>query len=66
MCARMYARTYNCHDTTGHTTSTHDNDQHTNGTQDTSGKGRREKPAYIGIIAGTEKKHKKVKKNLEI
>ena len=28
--------------------------------------GKAEKPAYIGIIAGNEKKYKKVKKNLEI
>lgn len=55
-------------DTTRHGTppeqrGTQDYDQHTNGTQDTSGKGRNtskaEKPAYVGINAGTKKKYKK-------
>ena len=63
--ARMYARASDCGQII---IRTHDHDQHTNGTQDTAGthdnrkredSGKAEKPAYIGIIAGNEKKYKK-------
>ena len=40
----------------------HDQDRHTNGTHDhrkREDSGKAEKPAYIGIIAGNEKKYKK-------
>ena len=47
-CVRMYARAYDCHDSTSGTRRTHDQRKREEG-----------KPAYRGIIAGTEKKYKK-------
>ena len=66
--ARMYARASDCGQMI---IRTHDHDQHTNGHSTngtrTNGKGRTQgKPAYICMIAGNEKKYKKVKKNLQI
>ena len=69
MYVRAYARAYECGQIV---IRTHDHDQHTTGTgpPDTPTEhkttGKAEKPAYVGIIAGNEKKYKKVKKNLEI
>ena len=58
--ARMYARASDCMQII---IGTHDHDQHTTGTpteHTTTGKernaGNTGKPAYIGIIAGNEKK----------
>ena len=48
---------------------THDHDQHTNGTHDNRKREEHQqagKSEYICMIAGNEKKNKKVKKNLEI
>ena len=71
---RMYARAYECgqiairtHDKDRHTTSTPT--EHTTGTHDhrkREDSGKAVKPVYICMIAGNEKKYKKVKKNLEI
>ena len=49
---RMYARAYDCQDTTRHTTTTTGKGRNT---------GKAEKPAYIGKIADDEKKYKKSK-----
>ena len=58
MCARMYARAYECGQIA---IRTHDKDRHTTSTpteHKTTGKAG--KPAYICMIAGNEKKYKKV------
>ena len=47
-CVRMYARAYDCQDSTSDTRRTHDQRKREEG-----------KPAYRGIIADTEKKYKK-------
>ena len=64
--ARMYARAYECGQIV---IRTHDKDRHTTSTpteHTTTGKernaGNTGKPAYIGIIAGNEKKYKKSQK----
>ena len=74
-CVRVYACAYECGQIV---TRTHDHDQHktskptdTPTEHTTTGKrrntGKAEKPAYICMFAGNEKKStKKVKKNLEI
>lgn len=63
----MYARAYDCQDSTGHTTTTrtHDQDQDQDQHQDqhTSGKERNTskagKPTYIGRLPANKKKYKK-------
>ena len=59
----MYARAYDCQDSTGYTINTPTDTAH-HWKRDDSGKA--EKPTYIGKIADDEKKYKKIKKNLEI
>ena len=69
MCARMYARAYECGQIA---IRTHDKDQHTTGTgppeHTTTGKerntGKAEKPVYICLITDNEKKYKKKLKKI--
>ena len=63
MCARVYARVYECGQII---IRTHDHDQHKTSKpteHTTTGKernaGNTGKPVYIGIIVGNEKKYKK-------
>ena len=65
MCARMYARAYECGQIA---IRTHDKDRHTTSTPtEHTTTNKAGKPAYIGKFADNEKKvQKKVKKNLEI
>ena len=64
VCVRMYARAYDCQDSTSGTSGTHTNGTHDHRKREDLGK--TEKPVYICMFAGNEKKYKKVKKNLEI
>ena len=53
----MYARVYDCQDSTSGTSGTHTNGTHDHRKREDSGK--TEKPVYICMIAGNEKKLKK-------
>ena len=62
MCARMYARAYECGQIA---IRTHDKDRHTNGTHDnrkSEEHQQAEKPVYICLITDNEKKYKKSQK----
>ena len=59
ICARMYARAYDCQDSTSGTSGTHTNGHMTTGTHDhrkREDSGKAEKPEYICMILGNEKK----------
>ena len=58
VCVRMYARAYDCQDSTSGTSGTHTNGTHDHRKREDSGKAK--KPVYICMFAGTEKKYKKV------
>ena len=57
VCVRMYARAYDCQDSTSGTSGTHTNGTHDHRKREDLGK--TEKPVYICMFAGTEKKYKK-------